>query len=58
MNIQNTIHMSSDSEDLIPEEEPLGDEMPEEKTPQGEPIPKVLHSFYEDRPFVSCTRCG
>lgn len=50
--------MSSDSEDLIPEEEPLGDEMPEEKTPQGEPIPKVLHSFYEDRPFVSCTRCG
>lgn len=23
-----------------------------------EPIPSVLHSFYEDRPFVSCTRCG
>lgn len=22
------------------------------------PIPEVLHSFYEDRPFVSCTRCG
>lgn len=21
-------------------------------------IPGVLHSFYEDRPFVSCTRCG
>tara|TARA_R110000850_G_scaffold85842_5_gene185123 strand:+ start:2816 stop:3355 length:540 start_codon:yes stop_codon:yes gene_type:complete len=24
----------------------------------GEPIPVILHSFYEDRPFVSCTRCG
>lgn len=23
-----------------------------------EPIPEVLHSFYEERPFVSCTRCG
>lgn len=23
-----------------------------------EPIPKILFSFYEDRPFVSCTRCG
>jgi hypothetical protein len=21
-------------------------------------IPEILHSFYEDRPFVSCTRCG
>lgn len=21
-------------------------------------IPDVLHSFYEERPFVSCTRCG
>lgn len=30
----------------------------EDDTPQGEPIPSVLHSFYEDRPFVSCTRCG
>ncbi|MEX2581263.1 MAG: hypothetical protein WD342_19560 [Verrucomicrobiales bacterium] len=23
-----------------------------------EPIPAILHSFYEERPFVSCTRCG
>ena len=23
-----------------------------------EDIPEVLHSFYEDRPFVCCTRCG
>lgn len=23
-----------------------------------DPIPPVLHSFYEDRPFVTCTRCG
>ena len=23
-----------------------------------EPIPKILFSFYEDRPFVTCTRCG
>ena len=23
-----------------------------------EPIPAVLFSFYEDRPFLSCTRCG
>ena len=22
------------------------------------PIPEELHSFYEDRPFKSCTRCG
>ncbi len=24
----------------------------------SEPIPEVLFSFYEDRPFKSCTRCG
>lgn len=22
------------------------------------PIPQILHSFYEDRPFTICTRCG
>ncbi|MAS92497.1 MAG: hypothetical protein CMO55_04805 [Verrucomicrobiales bacterium] len=26
--------------------------------PEGEPIPSILHSFYEERPFQSCTRCG
>jgi len=26
--------------------------------PPREPIPQILHSFYEERPFVSCTRCG
>lgn len=45
----------SDSESEIPEE-------PEATSPQEElkrvPIPSELHSFYEDRPFVSCTRCG
>lgn len=40
--------MSSDN----PFREPIPD--PE----HGGPIPEVLHSFYEDRPFVSCTRCG
>ena len=25
---------------------------------EGGPIPEELHSFYEDRAFVSCTRCG
>ena len=25
---------------------------------EGEPIPSILHSFYEDREFKSCTRCG
>lgn len=23
-----------------------------------EPIPEILYSFYEDRPFLTCTRCG
>ncbi len=23
-----------------------------------EPIPEILYSFYEERPFISCTRCG
>jgi hypothetical protein len=50
--------MSSDSED-----HPHGDEfqenpLPREEPSEGEIIPKILHSFYEDRPFVSCTRCG
>lgn len=30
----------------------------EDDTPEGEPIPALLHSFYQDRAFVSCTRCG
>lgn len=30
---------------------------PEEPEP-GEAIPALLHSFYEDRPFLTCTRCG
>lgn len=29
-----------------------------EEPPGGEPIPEVLHSFYEERPFLTCTRCG
>lgn len=29
-----------------------------EEPPQGEPIPEMLHSFYEERPFLTCTRCG
>ncbi len=31
---------------------------PDPSAPGGEVIPEVLHSFYEERPFVSCTRCG
>jgi len=27
-------------------------------SPDPEPIPEILHSFYEERPFVICTRCG
>jgi len=46
--------MSSDSDAFHPEEKPFSGET----APQGEPIPKILHSFYEGRPFVSCTRCG
>ena len=30
----------------------------ESKEIKREPIPDVLHSFYEDRPFKICTRCG
>lgn len=30
----------------------------DEAEDEGEPIPEVLHSFYEERPFLSCTRCG
>lgn len=42
-----------------PEEATPANRTPDDKeTPQREPIPSVLHSFYEDRPFVSCTRCG
>lgn len=26
--------------------------------PDHSPIPKELFSFYQERPFVSCTRCG
>jgi hypothetical protein len=32
--------------------------MSDDPQPEGEPIPEVLHSFYQDRAFVSCTRCG
>jgi len=31
---------------------------PHDPNDPREPIPKLLHSFYEDRAFVSCTRCG
>lgn len=36
----------------------MSDPSADPNTPEGEPIPSVLHSFYEDRPFQSCTRCG
>ncbi|MDF1860861.1 MAG: hypothetical protein P1U87_11655 [Verrucomicrobiales bacterium] len=39
-------------------EEPTNHSQDDQEAPQREPIPSVLHSFYEDRPFVSCTRCG
>ncbi len=26
--------------------------------PEGEPLPVVFHSFYEERPFRCCTSCG
>lgn len=29
-----------------------------DSTPIGQPIPDILHSFYEERPFLTCTRCG
>ncbi len=38
--------------DSPPEPDPTSQE------PRREPIPEVLYSFYEDRAFVSCTRCG
>jgi hypothetical protein len=50
--------MSPDSEDLPPDGEAQEGPLPDEAASLGEPIPKILHSFYEDRPFVSCTRCG
>lgn len=44
------------------DEEPEVPNDPESDSPSEETnrvvIPSVLHSFYEDRPFVSCTRCG
>jgi len=30
----------------------------DDETREGVPIPEVLHSFYEERPFLTCTRCG
>ena len=30
----------------------------EEMEVERKPIPEVLHSFYEERPFKICTRCG
>ncbi|MCP5541992.1 MAG: hypothetical protein H7A52_17755 [Akkermansiaceae bacterium] len=35
-----------------------GDGGGEESAGPARPIPVELHSFYEDRPFRSCTRCG
>jgi len=39
------------------EETPPEDPKSFEMKPAG-PIPQELHSFYEDRPFRICTRCG
>jgi len=39
------------------EETPPEDSKPFELKPTG-PIPQELYSFYEDRPFLICTRCG
>lgn len=39
------------------EEEPSEESNPFESKPSG-PIPPELYSFYEDRPFRICTRCG
>ena len=36
----------------------MSDAGPDSSLPGREPIPEVLHSFYQERPFVSCTRCG
>jgi hypothetical protein len=48
--------MSDDSAEELPgPEEDEGNFQDHEKR---EPIPCRLHSFYEDRPFRSCTRCG
>ncbi len=44
--------MEGNNEDNQAEPNPLFQEE------NREPIPEVLHSFYEDRPFKSCTRCG
>lgn len=30
----------------------------EEDSQERQVIPEILHSLYEERPFVSCTRCG
>ncbi len=30
----------------------------DEQAPEGGAIPPLLHSFYEERPFLTCTRCG
>jgi len=43
--------------DTMNEPDPAGDHAPrEEEGPK--PVPEILHSFYEGRPFVTCTRCG
>ena len=39
------------------DETPSEDQPPFEMKPKG-PIPEELYSFYEDRPFRICTRCG
>jgi hypothetical protein len=30
----------------------------QDEAPEGQAIPELLHSFYEERPFLTCTRCG
>jgi len=36
----------------------MSDSPPDFESPDREPIPTILHSFYEERAFVTCTRCG
>lgn len=52
-----------DDDDFDFDSLPAGDEGSEPRVPRfvpmaKGPIPESLHSFYEDRPFKTCTRCG
>jgi len=40
------------------ESDPADGEAPPPQGPGPKPLPEILHSFYEDRPFRTCTRCG